>query len=189
MPLPKLDRYTYADLLAWPEEVRAELIDGDLYMLASPSVQHQSISMDIGSQIAAYLRGKTCKVFAAPFDVRLFEQENDPPHNIDTVVQPDLSVICDPSKLDSRGCKGAPDLVVEILSPSTMQHDRVVKFNLYREAGVREYWIVDPESQTLSVYTLENGQYYAAQTYSPNAPLVSVGVLEDCTIDLKTVFA
>ena len=110
------------------------------------------------------------------------------PEDVSTVVQPDISVVCDSSKTDGHGCKGAPDMVIEILSSSTAHYDRLVKFNLYQQAGVREYWIVDPAARIVQVHTLEDGAYHASVAYPSNAS-VPVGVLEGCNIDLSTVFS
>lgn len=188
MAMPKKEHYTYADLLDWPEDERVELIGGEPYQMApSPSFGHQCVSMALALQLGKYLEGKKCRVLSAPFDVCLFEQEDDELYDIDTVVQPDIFVVCDPGKWGKRRCKGAPDLIIEILSPSTRQHDRLTKFNLYQKAGVQEYWIVDPDEKTVIVMTLEEGQYHAPAAYSANA-VVPVGVLEGCRIDLKPVF-
>ena len=187
MTLPHERRYTYADILSWDDGVRYELYNGQPVLLASPSDVHQLVSGELFRQFANYLVGKRCKVYSAPFDVRLFEEANDRPEDIDTVVQPDLMVVCDQSKVDRHGIHGAPDLVVEILSDSTRRTDRLTKFNLYQQAGVPEYWIVDPSSRVVSVYTLEDGTYHAAATYATDAS-VPVGVLEDCSIDLTMVF-
>ena len=154
-------------------------------MMASPTPAHQRILMGLAAQLYSYLRGKKCEVFPAPFSVRPFEREDDRPQDVRTVVEPDLSVICDPAKIDEHGCKGAPDLVIEILSPSTSRMDRLVKYDLYQRAGVREYWIVDPDTRAVQVHTLEEGLYHAAQVFTGTVP---VGVLEDCVIDLKEVF-
>lgn len=178
--------YTYADLLAWTGP-QYELIEGEPRMMAPPSGKHQEIVMEIGRQLANYLQGKTCKVFPAPYGVRLFEKEKDTPDDVDTLVEPDITVVCDPKKLDDMGCKGAPDLVIEILSPSTRRHDKVTKFDLYQRAGVREYWIVDPEAQVVQVHTLEDGRYHAAMVYTAKQT-VPVGVLEGCQVDLGQVF-
>ena len=185
-PLPQEQRYTFADLLEWEDDTRYELYGGVPVALASPTDVHQRISMALSAQLYNYLIGKKCSVYAAPFDVRLFEEQGDSPENVDTVLQPDLMVVCDPNKVDRRGIHGAPDLIIEILSPATAQYDRLVKFNLYQRAGVREYWIIDPASRVVSTYTLENGKYQAA-AYGADSS-VRVGILDDCTIDLSTVF-
>jgi Uma2 family endonuclease len=127
------------------------------------------------------LKGKPCKVYAAPFSVRLFPAAD---LSDDTVVEPDIVVVCDSRKLDDRGCNGAPDLIIEILSPSTTRHDKILKFRKYREAGVREYWVLSPEEKNFVVYILKNGEY-AASAYDDTVP---VAVLPGCEIDLKTVF-
>ena len=147
LPLEK-GRYNFADSLTWSDSERIELIDGEAYMMATPSAVHQEILMELARQLANFLEGKSCKVYPAPFGVRLFEGENHKPEDVDTVVEPDISVVCDKNKIDQRGCKGAPDFVIEIISPSTRRHDRFVKLNLYQRAGVREYWIVDPETKS-----------------------------------------
>lgn len=180
-------RYTFADLLSW-EETRVELLDGEPVLMAPPSSAHQAVSMGLSAQLYAYLKGKTCRVFAAPFAVRLFEGEGDRPEDADTVVEPDLCVICDREKIDRHGCKGPPDLVVEILSPSTQRHDRFTKFRLYQKAGVREYWIIDPDSQTVQTFVLEDGRY-SVKEFGTVGETLRVNVLEDCVIDLTEVFA
>lgn len=189
MALPaEKERYTFADVLTWPDDERAELINGEVFMMApAPATAHQLISGELFGQLHSYLKGKKCKVISAPFDVRLFEQDGDSPEDIDTVVDPDISIVCDPSKLDEHGCKGAPDMVVEILSPSTRRHDRLTKFNLYQRAGVREYWIVDPIDKSVQVFTLEDG-HYIAKDFGAVGDRVKVNVLEDCVIDLSEVF-
>lgn len=189
MALPaKKIQYTLADCLAWSEDDRAEIIDGEVYLMAPPSRRHQSTSGELYRQLANYLEGKDCKVYAAPFGVRLFERKGDAPYLVDTVVEPDIVVVCDPDKLDDIGCRGAPDLIMEILSPSSLRHDRLTKFNLYRRAGVREYWIVDPASQTVQSFVLE-GNHYVAKDFGAPGDQLRVNVLEDCTIDLTPVFA
>ena len=123
MALPaKQRRYTFADMLAWTDNERAELISGEVFSMApAPSRSHQEIGGEVFRQLANYLEGKKCKVYYAPFDVRLFEKDGDAPEDVDTVVEPDITVVCDLSKLDDRGCKGAPDMVVEVLSPSNQR--------------------------------------------------------------------
>ena len=128
-------RYTFADCLAWDESDRAEVINGEIVMMAPPSRVHQKISGELFRQLANFLEGKKCEAYAAPFAVRLFEKAGDAPEDVDTMVEPDISVVCDHDKLDSHGCKGAPDMVVEVLSPSTQRHDRLVKLDLYQGPG------------------------------------------------------
>ena len=186
--LPQEQYYSYADLLARDDATRYELYDGQLVALASPSEVHQSISMALSVQLGSYLMGKKCRVYAAPFDVRLFEKDGDSPESVDTVLQPDLMVVCDHNKIDRRGVHGAPELVIEILSPTSARYDRLIKFNLYQRAGVKEYWLVDPATCTVCVHTLEEGAYHAATVYSSELS-VPVGVLgNDCHIDLSAVF-
>ncbi|NBI10709.1 Uma2 family endonuclease [Colidextribacter sp. OB.20] len=188
MALPaKKERYTFADYLTWDEYPRYELIDGEAIMLASPSSIHQIISMELSRQFANYLEGKKCRVISAPFDVRLFEREGDRPEDVQTVVQPDISIICDQNKLDEHGCKGAPDLTLEILSPSNAHYDLLVKLNLYQRAGVREYWVVSPEDKTVNVFLLDRDVLALRGVYGPT-DLAKVSVLDGCFIELSKVF-
>lgn len=189
MEQPIEKKYTYADYLALGEKIRAELIDGELHMMSpSPSRKHQYTAGKLYWQIEDFLRDKPCEVYIAPFDVRLFEKDNNSDDETDTVVQPDISVICDKSKLDDRGCKGAPDLIIEILSPSSISHDRFVKLNLYQQAKVREYWIVSPFERSVEVLLLdEDGKFTHAGAYSKDEK-AKVNVLPGCEIDLSKVF-
>ena len=188
MALPREERYTYADYLEWDEKERVELIGGAPLMMAPPSRKHQEISGEIYRQLANFLRGKGCRVYAAPFGVRLFERAEDGPEDVDTVVEPDITVVCDRDKLDDQGCKGAPDLIVEILSPSTQRRDRLTKLNLYQRAGVREYWIVNPEEKTVQVLLLENGNLRPHEEYGQDS-VAKVNVLDGCFIELSKVFS
>lgn len=181
-------RYTFADVLTWDENDRIELISGAAFMQATPSRIHQEISVAIVSQLYNFLEGKRCKVYPTPFGVRLFERDGDSPDDVDTMVEPDISVVCDKSKLDKLGCKGAPDLIVEILSPSTQRHDRLVKLNLYQRAGVREYWIVNPEDQTVQVMLLDGGGILQLHEIYGCGDIARVNVLDGCFIDLGKVF-
>ena len=187
MPLPKEDRYTLADALTWDERERIELIDGAPVMMAPPSRLHQEIITALLAQLYNDLEGKKCKVYPAPFAVRLFERADDRPEDVDTLVEPDLSVVCDPGKLDDIGCKGAPDLIIEVLSPSTQRHDRLTKYNLYERAGVPEYWIVSPEERTVQVSTLVDGRYRVQELYTAEA-VAKVNTLSGCFIELSKVF-
>ena len=174
-------RYTYSDYMKWDDDKRRELIDGVPYLMAGPNRRHQEISSILNDQFRAFLKGKSYKVYYAPFDVRLNADTLD-----DTVVQPDLVIVCDHSILDDAGCKGVPDMVVEILSPSNPRYDKITKFNRYLQAGIREYWIVDPVGESLAVHILNNDKYIThVYKDKENAP---VHVLEGCTIDLAEVF-
>ena len=189
MALPaEKERYTFADILTWDENERAEIIDGEAVMMAPPSSIHQEIAAELTRQFGNYLEGKRCKVYPAPFGVRLFERDGDAPEDVDTMVEPDISVVCDRSKIDNHGCKGAPDLVIEILSPSTRRHDRLVKLNLYQRAGVREYWIVDPESKSVQVFTQDGGGSLKLHEDYGREDVAKVNVLDGCFIELSKVF-
>lgn len=149
--------YTYWDYLKWQFEERVELIRGKIFKMSpGPNTLHQRVSFKIGLALGNFFQGKTCSIFVAPYDVRL----PIPSAKKDTtVVQPDLCIICDESKIDERGCNGAPDLVVEILSPGNSKHEMDTKFKLYEESGVKEYWIVQPSEKTILVYVLQNEKY------------------------------
>lgn len=188
LPIEKTG-YTFADYLVWEENEHIELLNGELIMMAPPSTRHQLISGELFRQLANFLEGKKCRVFHAPFGVRLFEEKNDKPENIQTVFEPDISVICDLNKLDKYGCKGAPDFIIEILSPSTQKHDRIIKLQQYQRAGVKEYWIVSPEDETVQIFLLDNTQniLFPVELYEKN-DIAKVNVLEGCFIELKKVF-
>lgn len=139
------------------------------------------------SSLKSYSRGKQCKAYYAPSDVRLFEEDGESPEDVDFVLQPDLMVVCDRNKVDCHGIHGAPDLVVEVLSPATARYDKIIKLSLYQRAGVPEYWIADPVSRSASVYTLKNGVYQSPTVYGSDAS-IPVGALDACQVDLSTVF-
>ncbi len=190
MPLPKEKEHcTYADYLSWDDDERVELINGNIFVMDSPNIPHQRIVGKLFRQIDEFLDDKPCEAFIAPLDVCLFEKKGDTPDDIDTVVQPDIMVVCDQNKLENiKKCSGAPDLVIEILSPSNYRHDMIVKLNLYNQAGVREYWIVDPESMTVEVFLLvDEGRYLLSGVFQ-KTDSVEVSVLPGCTIDLSRVF-
>ena len=178
------DSYTYSDVLEWEEDYRAELLDGEIVMMAPPSRAHQGIVAQLMLQIGNHLRGKKCKVYPAPFAVRLFPRKD---HRDDTVFEPDIVVVCDPEKLDEKGCNGPPDLIIEIISPSSAKYDRIYKFRKYQKAGVREYWIVDPETKSVQVCILDNDRYVVS-VYDETEK-AKISVLEGCEIDLPAVFA
>ena len=174
--------YTFADYLTWDDNPRYELIDGVPFLMSSPTWQHQAILGNLHGKIWTFLQDKPCKVFFAPFDVRLAKDTTD-----DTVVQPDLVIICDKSIMMKTGCQAAPDMVVEILSPSTSSKDTTLKLELYQRTGVREYWIINPESKLVLVYLLENGKY-VVKPYRENEK-VPIHILDGFEIDLAEVFA
>jgi Uma2 family endonuclease len=183
--------YTYADYLAWDTAERYEIIDGEAYMMSAPTVPHQTISRELLLQFGNFLKGKPCQVFAAPLDVRLFPREDE---RDDTIVQPDILVVCDQSKLeDKRACRGAPDLVIEILSPSNTSNAMLLKFSKYLKAGVREYWIINPEEKEIQVHILEKpagelpGRYISA-VYE-NAGALDVSVLPGLSIDFTGIWS
>ena len=183
------ERFTYGDYVTWDDDERWELIDGVPYnMSPAPRARHQQILVDLIRQFASWLKDKPCQVYAAPFDVRLPEA-NESDDLVETVVQPDLVVICDKGKLDEAGCRGAPDLVVEILSSSTAQKDLKIKFARYERAGVREYWIVDPVGKTVQVFTRGSAGRYGRPEVFVDGDNVQVGIFPELKIDLVAVFA
>ena len=191
MPIPaENEKFTYTDYLKWPEEEeeRWELIYGEAWdMSPAPTRKHQQILGKLFYQIEDYLKEEDCKVYIAPFDVRLPENEED--KETDTVIQPDLLVVCDKSKLDDAGCKGAPDWIIEILSPSTAVKDLNTKYQLYQARGVKEYWIVDPSNNYLTVYLLDiSGKYFRSGVYSADSKVVSA-IFPELIIDLSPVFS
>ncbi|MCL2199144.1 MAG: Uma2 family endonuclease [Defluviitaleaceae bacterium] len=174
--------YTYADYEKWPEYPRFELIKGEAFEMSAPTLAHQEITVALTLQIGNYLRGKKCKLVAAPFDVRINYDTAD-----NTVVQPDLVVVCDLSKIENgKHCLGAPDMAIEILSETSHRHDKLKKFNIYLEAGVREYWVVDPDARGVQVHILEDGRYFT-KAYDSTAT-IPVHVLEGCNVNLAEVF-
>ena len=182
------EKYTYGDYLTWTDEERWELIDGVPYnMTPAPSRAHQDISRELMIQLAVYLENKKCKVYAAPFDVRLPKGDEED-ERIETVVQPDLVVVCDENKLDESGCKGAPDLVVEILSPYTASKDMKIKRDLYERVGVEEYWLVDPTYKILQVYKVGSDGKYGPPRFYTAEEEVKVGIFTDLAVDLTRVF-
>lgn len=182
-------KFTYQDYLTWSANERWELINGQAYnMTPAPSRRHQEISGQLHTLFNNYLRGKTCRIYAAPFDVFL-PQMQESYEQTSTVVQPDLVVVCDKTKLDQQGCKGNPDLVVEITSPSTFQKDLKEKFYLYERVGVLEYWIVYPEENTICVFHLTpEGKYSRPEVYTEQDSIV-VGIFGDLIIELSEAFA
>jgi Uma2 family endonuclease len=188
--LDESKRYTYADYLTWLDDRRRELIDGFIHLMSAPNELHARISFNWGLWTGMFIqkrKGK-CRIYHAPFDVRLPLNNETADSKIYNVVQPDICVICDLSKLDNKGCIGAPDLIVEVLSPSTLKYDWNYKFNLYENAGVREYWIVDPKAKMVSVFLLQSdGKYDLGTVYECNQK-APVRIFEGLEIDLNELF-
>lgn len=169
---------TFRDYFAWPEEERVELIMGEPVDLSAPSRAHQYTLMALSGQIYDYLKDKQCQVYPAPFAVVLDDIN---------VVEPDISVVCDKNKLDDMGCKGVPDFIIEILSPSNKKYDRLTKLKLYENFGLKEYWIVDPEDRTINVYMLE-GKHLELKEKAQCPGFVRIRTLKSLEIDLSTIF-
>ena len=187
LPKEKEERlFTYADYKEWDldEGERYEIIYGEAYAMAAPNAYHQSILMELARQFANYFVDKPCKVYPAPYDVRLFYEEDE---SDDTVVQPDISIVCNPAKRGEEACHGAPDFIAEILSPSNTAIEMERKFHLYRESGVREYWVLDPKHKTLYAYVLNNGTIFPRAYRSSDT--AAVEIFPGLSIDLNTVFA
>ncbi len=181
MAFAQLKFYTEEDYYNLPENIRAELIDGHFYEMSAPSRLHQEVLNSINNIIYNYIHDHkgNCKVYPAPFAVRLFADDHR------TIVEPDISVICNPDKLTDRGCTGAPDWIIEITSPSTASHDHIRKLNLYADAGVREYWIVDPVKRFIYVYFLEETRFETtAYTFQDS---IKVNIYQDLYIDFKEI--
>lgn len=189
MPLPDgRKKYTYADYLTWPEEQRYEIIDGVPYMQAAPTWQHQLICMELSRQFANFLQDKSCMVFTAPFDLRIPEEDEKDEETIN-VLQPDIVVICEKEGLKGTGYYGIPTLIIEISSPSTAKQDKVFKFNKYEKAGVKEYWIVEPEGKFLSAFTLQDNKRYGRPETYTEEDKIKVSVLPGLVVNLAPVFS
>jgi Uma2 family endonuclease len=190
MPAEKLDiKYNYKDYVMWPKNERWELIDGIPYdMSPAPGTKHQEISLQVTNLFYNFLKGKQCKVLAAPFDIRL-PKANEKDLKISTIVQPDIVVVCDKSKLDEKGVRGAPDLAIEIFSPNTAKKDATVKFRLYENAGIREYWMIRPEENTVTIFKLDSANKYGRPEVYSDEDIIKVGIFENqLEINLKEVF-
>lgn len=190
--LDKNGTYSYSDYLQWQFEELVELIKGKVFPMSAPMSRHQQIVGNLHLIVGSYLRRKKCRVFVAPFDVRLptYDINGELIPDTQTIVQPDICVICDPTKIDERGCKGVPEMVIEVLSPSTAKKDLNEKFNLYEEVGVSEYWIVFPEAKTVSIYLLEDEKYVLLGHFGhlqQPGPL-QVRTLPELEVDLEDVF-
>jgi Uma2 family endonuclease len=180
--------YTYADYFSWKIKERVELIKGKIFpMSPAPSMVHQRISIKLASRWERFLRHKPCEVFTAPFDVRLPKSTSTDPKKIYDVVQPDICVICDPSKLDEQGCIGAPDIIIEILSPGNTKKELTYKYDLYLKHKVKEYWIIQPLTETLLIYTLEKDKYVTDKLHT-TGEVIRSSVFHDFKLNLKDIF-
>ncbi|MHB1650934.1 MAG: Uma2 family endonuclease [Desulfitobacteriaceae bacterium] len=172
----------------WTDEKRLELIDGiPLDMIPAPSRLHQKVLGDLHNQFYNFLKDKSCEVYMAPFDVRL-PSAGEQDETSSTVVLPDLVVVCDPGKLDDRGCKGAPDLVIEVLSPETAKKDLSFKLRVYERSGVPQYWVVQPVDKTVMVFSLDERSQYSKPTVYGEGEQISTEFLVGLVVDLITVF-
>lgn len=192
MPITSLDQldpngtYTYADYLLWQFTERVELLRGKIRQMAAPNRRHQVISRRLQYAIMTALLKSPCELYDAPFDVRLTRMRND--KEVKTVVQPDLCVICDPSKLDERGCNGAPDLIIEILSPGNSRTEMRDKFDLYQEAGVLEYWIVSPIEKAVQVFQLNEQGRFIGLPPVVEGDILTTPVVPNLGVDVTEVF-
>ena len=187
MPLPKSEHCTYADYLSWDTEEKYELFDGEPVLQARPSIPHQNVEAALVQQLRNFLDGKPCKVFSE-IEVLLPDYAHQTADNVCNVYVPDIAVICDTEKLTNQHCFGAPTVVMEILSPSTAKADRILKLNKYQQAGIPEYWIVSPQEQNATVFTLQDGYYRATALYTPKDTAAKVFSLNGCLLDLTNVF-
>lgn len=188
LPLKDHQHHNYRDYLGWPDDVRYELIDGEAYCMApAPDLVHQDVAGGLYRQLGNALEGRACRVFIAPVDVRL-PRAGEADDAVDTVVQPDVLVVCNPDKLDRRGVRGAPDWIAEVLSPSTASHDQIAKRRVYERAGVAEYWLIHPTDRVLTIYRLD-GAEYGKPDICELAGVTPVGVLPGVVIDWGALVA
>ena len=180
--------YTYADYLQWKIEERIELFKGRILKLSAPNRFHQQVSGALYFAIRLFLKNKKCKVYSAPFDVRLPVQNKKKDNEVTTVVQPDICVICDETKLDDRGCCGAPDLVIEILSSGNSQKEVRFKYDIYEEAGVLEYWLVNPVEQNLIVYSLDESAKFSGGKMYASGDIIHSTSINGLSIDMNEIF-
>jgi Uma2 family endonuclease len=181
--------YTYADYLTWIDDKRRELVNGFINMMSAPIENHQRISGNLFWELRYIIKKNKgeCRIYNAPFDVRLPKNGEKEDNRIDTVVQPDICIVCDLSKLDKRGCLGAPDFIAEIQSPATAKYDLNEKFNLYEAVGVREYWVVFPDSRAVQVFLLQSdGKYDNGTLYETGK--IHVNIFDGIEIDLNDIF-
>lgn len=181
--------YTYADYLTWRLNERVELIKGWIYKMSpAPRPLHQEVEGYLHVQLWNFFKKDKCKVYQSPFDVRLIKNKGQDDKEITTVVQPDICVVCNPNQIDDRGCVGAPDLIVEVLSTSTMKKDYNEKFNLYQENRVKEYWLVNPEMKGIQIFTLENEEYEEHETFEEKEELVTSKLFPELHFPMHEIF-
>lgn len=188
-PFTGYGRYSYADYLTWQMDEMVEIIKGKVFKAAaaSPKRIHQEVALKIARKFGDFLDKKPCKIFHAPFDVRL-PAKSKRNEDIFTVVQPDICVVCDRSKLDEAGCLGAPDLIIEILSPGNNRKELKHKYEVYEESEVQEYWVIHPSEQTLLIYTLTMGKYIPSKLFT-SGDIVSSACIDGFSLDLDDVFS
>lgn len=185
----KEGNYSYADYLTWPEDERWEIIDGIAYLQSALSPLHQEISGGLFAQFYNYLANKSCKIYHAPFCVKLTTDSERTNEDIKKVIEPDITIVCNPEQIDEQGCNGSPDLIIEIISPSSIKMDKLIKFNFYEEAGVKEYWIVEPDGKLVSVFILqEDGRYGRPNVYTEDDKIM-VSIFPELLVDLRPVFS
>ena len=180
--------YNYADYLIWKLEERLELIKGRIFKMSAPSRYHQEIAANVFQHIRTHLYGTPCKAYFAPFDVRLIRHDKAKNKDIQTVVQPDICVICDPRKLDKKGCIGAPDLIIEILSPGNTRKEMRDKYQVYEENGVKEYWLIHPDEKTIQIFRLNNEGIYYGIAPVLEGDILTTPILLGLEIDVTEIF-
>lgn len=180
--------YTYADYLLWQFDERVELLRGKIKQMSAPSMKHQRLVTRLTREVANALWKTPCQTFVAPFDVRLTRTQKASNREVTTVVQPDLCVICDAGKLDEKGCIGAPDLVIEVLSPGNSRTEMKDKFELYQESGVLEYWIVSPIEKTIQVWVLDKTGHYIGKQPKVEGDILTTPIVPNLALDLSEVF-
>lgn len=184
--------YSFADYMTWQFDDAIELIKGKIMLMApAPNVKHQTISTRLTAVLYNSFKGNKCQVFAAPFDVRLYDRKKSllASTDIRTVVQPDLCVVCDPTKLDEQGCNGAPDWIIEILSKGNSKREMQIKYDLYAESGVQEYWLVYPYEEAIYQFVLDENGRYRLQAMHPNSGTATPYLFPDLALDLSEIFA
>lgn len=188
MPYPNPEnKYTYKDYLNFNSVERWEIINGTPYMQAAPTWQHQTISRELLGQFWDYLRDKSCQVFSSPFDLRM-PLDGEADEDCSNVFQPDILVICDKKRLKNTGYYGVPHLIIEILSPSTARVDKIYKLNTYEKAGVKEYWIVDPDLKYVEVFIIQENKRYGRPEMYESSDNIEVSIFPDLIIELNSVF-